>query len=295
MTAPEALGQVAEGEFDGRRRPAVQIDRPLELAFLAARLEVEADGTLGDVHWRPVEHDRGDRHRLPGPWGTRHDRDARHGDVPGERGPDRGAGPRRPRAGSRLAPVEPRALEVGQDMQLLGLLPRTDEEVAPRPSPRYVGAESVGSRAARRRSDGCPSAGRRGRTGRSPFAYPSRSDPGSTGPRQRPVDRPARSAEAHARRAVEQHDDQGPCRPRARSRPGTAGRRAGRSARRTPSASPAERCTELLPPRVLAEHDLEELERAQLDNVTRWRNIRWMMMGIARHPGRRASRPGRIP
>ena len=271
MPAPQALGQLPERELDGGRRAAVQVDRPLEVALLAAGLDLEADGALRAGQRRGVEHGRRDRRGIAGPRGLGRDRDARHGDVPGERAaqvaePDLDVS----REDHGLAAVEPRTLEVGQDVQLAGLLPRTEEQVA---CPGHRGGV-VGARVARleRGSGGGRSAGpSAGRTvSNSPTSSwvpdPARSRTDRASDSARSIGR-ARPAQAHAGRAVEQDDDQALARRRLgrdQVRPGEQQREQGDA--RHPDRQ-EQQAPDLPPPSVMPEHDLEELEGPQVDHA----------------------------
>ena len=218
---------------------------------------------------RGVEHGRGDRRGIAGPRGRGRDRDARHGDVPGERAaqvaePDLDV--RREDHG--LAPVEPRTLEVGQDVQLAGLLPRTDEQVA-RPGHRrgVVGAR-VG------RLERVPCGGRSA----APSAGPTVSNSADLqlGPRAGPVqDRPGldsagRSAGLDPRRPMlaERSSSTTTRRSPAVGSVATRYGRANSNAIRAMHAirtARSSRRRSFLRRASCAEHDLEELERPQVD------------------------------
>ena len=176
------------------------------------------------------------------------------------------------REDDRLAAVEPRALEVGQDVQLLDGLPRADAEVAaPRPSPRRSRCPPAdGSSAARRRS-----AGRRQRVDgaveqrRPPAASPARPAPtidAAPRPAARSIGRVAPFRPMLAERSTSTTTRRLPADRLGREQVGPGEQQGDQGHARQPQRQQQPALQPPLP-RVVAEHDLEELERPQVDRA----------------------------
>ena len=101
------------------------------------------------------------------------------------------------------------------------------------------------------------------------FQLRSLADPAQDRPcfRQRLIDRPGAALEAHAGRTVEQHHDQAVSRGRLGREHVRPGEQEGDQGQARHPQREQEPAPQLPPPRVVAQHDLEELERPQVDRA----------------------------